>query len=306
LRNGEVVARRSVVTNLIIAIVVFMTVAGIVLAVMSTMRGDAGLRFGARIALIEVDGLIADDADFLRQIRRLRRDRSVRGYVVAINSPGGIVGPSQSLFRELKRIREEDGVPVMASIGGIGASGGYYVALAADSIYALPGSITGSIGVLMELPDASELLEKVGVRFDVVKSAEHKDLGSPFRPMSPGDRELLSAMVSDVYDQFVEAVAAERGIDRAAVEALADGRIVSGRQALASGLIDGLGNVNDAIAAAGRMAGIGPNPRVVRPPDPRPTIIDVLLSSAVGAAWTRLAGPLDDVASVRIKFVVPW
>jgi protease IV len=304
-RNGEAVARRSVVTFTVIAIIAFMTVAGIVLAALHSTRGDAGLGFGSRIALIEVHGVIGDDIATIRQLQRFRRDGSVRGYVVSIDSPGGVVGPSQSIFRELKRIREEDGVPVVASIGGIGASGGYYIALAADSILALPGSITGSIGVIIELPDASELLDRVGVRFEVVKSAEHKDVGSPFRPMSEGDRALLSEMVMDVYDQFVDAVAEERGLSRDAVLAVADGRIVSGRQALASGLIDGLGNVEDAIAAAGRMAGLGAQPRLARPPEPRPTMLDVLLSGTAGALG-RLVAPLAPAAAIRVQYTVPW
>jgi protease IV len=306
LRTGNALPRRSLAKPIAIAVVAFMTLSGIVLAIMSTARGDGGLGFGARIALIEVHGVITDDAGTIRQIRRFRRDSSVRGYVVSIDSPGGVVGPSQSIFRELKRIREEDGVPVVASIGGVGASGGYYVALGADSIYALPGSITGSIGVIMELPDASALLDRVGVRFDVVKSAEHKDIGSPFRRMSEGDRDLLEAMVMDVYDQFVEVVVDERGMSRAAVEAVADGRIVSGRQALASGLIDGLGNIQDAIGVAGRMAGLGSDPRVVRPPEPRATLLDLLLGGPAVRALGRLVQPLDEAASVRVRYSVPW
>jgi protease IV len=302
---GRAVARRPLVVGLFVGIVGFMTLAGIVLAISRSVRGDDGLGFRGRIALLEIDGIITDDAPALRQIRRYRRDSSVRGYVVAINSPGGIVGPSQSIFQELKRLRDEDDVPVVASIGGIGASGGYYVALGADSIFALPGSITGSIGVIMELPDASALMERVGIRFEVVKSAEHKDVGSPFRPISPEDREILSAMVQDVYDQFVAVVVDERGLSRAAVEALADGRIVSGRQALAGGLIDRLGNLEDAVSAAGQMAGLGPRPRIVRPPEPRVTIFDLILG---GASMTldRFVRPLEEAAMPRVKFVVPW
>jgi protease IV len=287
-----------------VAVVAFMAIAGIVLAISRTARGDAGLGLRGRIALIEIDGLITDDAPALRQIRRHRRDSSVRGYVVAINSPGGVVGPSQSIYHELRRLREE-GVPIVASIGGIGASGGYYVALGADSIFALPGSITGSIGVIMELPDASELLERVGVRMEVVKSSEHKDVGSPFRPISPGDREILGEMVQDVYDQFVTAVAEERGLSRPVVEAVADGRIVSGRQALASGLVDRLGNLEDALSAAGMMAGLGARPRIVRPPEPRFTIFDLLFGRAT-LALDRLVRPLEEAAAPRVKFVIPW
>jgi protease IV len=282
-----------------------MTLAGIALAVVQSLRGDSGLGFGARIAYIEIDGAIMEDATFMRQIRRFRRDSSIRGYVVMINSPGGVVGPSQSIYRELRRLRDEDGVPVVASIGGIGASGGYYIALAADSIFALPGSITGSIGVIMELPDASALMERVGVRFDVVKSAEHKDIGSPFRPMSDGDRVLLGEMVADVYDQFVDVVAAQRGIERQTVLDYADGRILSGRQALQARLVDRLGNREDALATAGVMAGLGTRPRTIRPPEPRVTVLDLLFGRGSVAALARLAAPLDGVAPV-VKYVVPW
>src|SRR5690606_22688793 len=130
---------------------------GVILAI----RGDrGGLRLGERIAVVEIDGVISDDRDLLEQLEEYRDDASVRGYVVAINSPGGVVGPSQSSYRELRRLRDE-GRPVVASIGGVGASGGYLVALGADSILALPGTLTGSIGVIMEVPNASELMDKV-------------------------------------------------------------------------------------------------------------------------------------------------
>jgi protease IV len=175
-----------------------MTLAGVALALVSVARGPGAIGFGARIAVIEIDGVIGDDEEYLEQIRRFRRDGSVRGYVVSINSPGGVVGPSQSLFRELKRLRE-DGIPVVAAIRGVGASGGYYIAAAADTIFTLPGSMTGSIGVIMQVPDASELLDRFGVRVEAVRSAEFKDAGSVFRPLTPEDRELLEGFVNDVF-----------------------------------------------------------------------------------------------------------
>jgi protease-4 len=279
-----------------------MVLTGVVLAIISPGGGAAG--FGERIAILEVNGIIADDSELLQQIRDFRADARVRGYVVEINSPGGVVGPSQSMYRELKRLRDE-GVPVVASIGAVGASGGYLVALAADSILALPGTITGSIGVIMELPNAAELMEKVGVSVDVVKSSDHKDLGSPFRPLGPGDRALLDSLVQDVYRQFVDLVAEERGLTRAEVLAVADGRVVSGEQALARGLVDGIGNVTDAIAMAGRMAELGDNPRILRVREDRPTILDVLLARTPLGRLGEL-GPLGEVQTPRLKYVVPW
>jgi protease IV len=282
-----------------------MTLTGIVLAVVFALRGDGGLGGGGRIAVLDIDGIISEDQQFLRDLRRFRDNRSVRGYVVNINSPGGIVAPSQSIFQELRRIREEDEVPVVAAIGGVGASGGYYVALAADSIFALPGSITGSIGVIMEIPDVSGLMDRVGVRVNSVMSAEHKDVGSPFRPLGEGDRQILQALVVDVYDQFVDAVAAERGLEREAVLPYADGRILSGRQALQARLVDRLGNREDALATAGTMAGLGRRPRIIRPPEPRVTVLDLLLGRSAVSALGRLAAPLEGVMPT-VKYVMPW
>jgi protease IV len=281
-----------------------MTLAGVVLAVMTARAGTGGLGFGGRIAVLDVDGIITDDAEYLRHLRRFRDNASVRGYVININSPGGVVAPSQSLYRELRRIREEDERPVIAAIGGVGASGGYYIALAADSIFALPGSITGSIGVIIEIPDASELMGKVGVRMQTVMSAEHKDVGSPFRPLGESDRAVLEALVMDVYEQFVEHVARERQLDRVVVEPLADGRILSGQQALQSRLIDRLGNREDALATAGQMAGLGGRPRTIRPPEPRVTVLDLIFGRSRAGALARLGRPLEQTGP-RLKYLVP-
>lgn len=297
-------SRRSFVTTLAVAVVLFMTLGGIAFAVLFAVGGGQGLAVGGRIAVLDVAGIIDSDEEFLEQLRDFRDDASVRGYLVNIDSPGGVVAPAQSIHQELRRIREEDEVPVVAAIAGIGASGGYYIALAADSIFALPGSITGSIGVIMEIPDASELMDKVGVRMQTVMSAEHKDVGSPFRPLGAGDRAILDSLVMDVYAQFVGVVAQERSLDEATVRQVADGRILSGRQALGHGLIDRLGNREDALATAGVMAGLGETPRTVRPPRRRPTVWDLILGRAAAVAGSVL--PLNETALIpRLKFVVP-
>jgi protease IV len=282
-----------------------MTLTGIILALVLA-GGDEGFGLGSRVAVLEVDGVIVDDEAMLEQIRRFRRDGSVKAFVVDINSPGGAVGPSQSIYRELRKLREEDDRPVLAAIGAVGASGGYYIALAADSIYALPGSITGSIGVIMEFPNAAELMDRVGVRVEVVKSAEHKDIGSPFRPITEEDRAVLGSLVQDVYGQFVDVVATERSLPDDRVRELADGRILSGRQALESGLIDGIGNLQDVLARAGEMAGLGDDPAVVRPPEPRFTIFDVLTGRAVTEVLNQWLGPLQPGAAPRLQYLIPW
>ena len=282
-----------------------MVITGIVLAVITTARGArGGFSLGDRIAVLPIEGIIGDDREVLEQIRRFREDRSIKGYVVAINSPGGSVGPSQSIYSELRRLREEDDRPVIASIGGVGASGGYYIALGADSIFALPGSLTGSIGVIMELPEIRELMDKVGVDMRVIKSAEHKDVGSMFREMSPGDSAVLNSLVQDVYDQFVDAVVAERKLARARLLPVADGRVLTGRQAHASGLVDRMGNVQDAIATAGRMAGLGSDPKVAFPEEDRPTILDVLLGRTTVGALERFMRPLEQVSTPRLRYLL--
>jgi protease IV len=282
-----------------------MTLAGLWLALSAGARGTAALGIGGRIAVVEVDGLIADDQAFLRDVRRLRRDRSVRGWVVAINSPGGVVAPSQSMYQTLVRLRRDDDVPVIAAIGSVGASGGYYVALAADSIVALPGSVTGSIGVLMEYPNVGALLERLGVRMEVVKAGDQKDIASPFRDMDPEQREILEAMVQDVHDQFIEIVAEARRMEIEEVRPLADGRIMSGRQALAVGLVDRLGNRDEAIAMAGEMAGLGPRPRIVRPPEPRrPLLIDLLLGETTASLVRELAGAVTHAGWPSLKYII--
>jgi protease IV len=255
-----------------------------------------------RVAFLPIHGVILSDEEIVFELQAFLEDPSVRAIVVSIDSPGGGVAPSQSIFQELRRAREE-GVPVVASIGSVGASGGYYIALAADSILALPGSVTGSIGVIMEFPDASDLLARVGVGMEVVKSAEHKDAGSPFRRISESDRRSLQAMVSDVFDQFVDVVAAERGLATDSVRVLADGRLLSGRQALAAGLIDGTGNLADAIAVAGRMAGLGDYPEVLFPPQPRRSLLEVVLGVAATDLAGRLRASAESVQGPRLRFM---
>jgi len=284
-----------------------MATAGLVLAiVLSATGGSSAPPWGQRIAVLEIDGIIYDDTEILDQLREFRQNGSIKGYLVVINSPGGEVGPSQSIYMELKRIRDEDGMPVVAAIGGVGASGGYYVALGADSIYVLPGSLTGSIGVVMEIPQVQGLMERIGIQMEVVKSAEYKDIGSPFRPFGSDERRVLTGLVQDVYSQFVTTVAEERGLTLEEVERLADGRIYSGRQALEAGLVDRIGNVNDALAAVGRMAGLGDDPRIVRPSRKHKiSLLDVVLGRATAASLTRLIRPLEQAGGPKLLYLVP-
>lgn len=250
---------------------------------------------GRRVAVLPLEGPILSERAFLRSLDRYRDRGGVGAFVLEIRSPGGTVGASQAIFRTVRRLREEEDRPVVAWIGDVGASGGYYVALAADSIYALPGSLTGSIGVIMEFPNAQELLRKVGVGVEVVKSGEHKDLGSPVRPLSPEDREVLEGVVGDVYGQFVDAVSENRALSRDSVASLADGRIFTGEQAVELGLVDGIGTLEEAIDAAGRMAGLGERPPTVRPGErDRPTLWDLL----TGVSASEIGGWVEAIRGI--------
>lgn len=249
-----------------------------------------------RIAVVPVRGVITSSSAPLDALRRYRRQEGVRGLVLEIRSPGGTVGASQALYREVRAFREADR-PVVAWIGDVGASGGYYAALGADSIYALPGSITGSIGVIMQFPDARGLLEKAGLRVEIVKSGEHKDAGSAVRPLDESDREVFQTLVDDTYGQFLDAVVSGRGLARDSARTLADGRVYSGERAARIGLIDGLEDLPGAVDAAGRLAGLGEDPAVVRPDRRRRGWADLLLEGPsellrrAARAWLGSRGP---------------
>ena len=284
-----------------------MAISGIVLAIIGTDNAGDGLKGrGGRIAILEINGPIGDDREFIEDLQDFRKDGSIKGYVISINSPGGVVAPSQSIYSELLRVRREDKVPVYAAISGVGASGGYYIALGADTIFAMPGSITGSIGVIMEFPDASGLMQKVGVQMQAVKSAEHKDIGSPFRPMNEGDKALLEQLVQDVYSQFVNVVASERKLSVDSVKVIADGRIMTGQQAKKAGLIDALGNMPDVLAAIGTRTNLGKNPRTVRPDPEKEGLLSLLMGRTAASALSKAVQPLADMSGPRLMYTTPW
>jgi protease-4 len=239
------------------------------------------------VAVVELEGVILDVEDVVRELRRHRENPLVRAVVVRINSPGGVVGPTQEIHQALLRLREA-GKPVVASLGAVAASGGYYVAVAADRIYANPGTLTGSIGVIMQMANLEGLFKKVGVEYVVVKAGQFKDVGNVARPMTPEERRLLQALLDDVHGQFIAAVAEGRKLDRDRVLQFADGRILSGAQARDLRMVDVLGSLEDAVNAAATLAGLPVPPRVI-PPRRRFSIFDLVKSQLPGAAVTRLA-----------------
>jgi protease-4 len=232
--------------------------------VLLRLSEGTGLPGGQKVAIVEVEGMILDTSDLVSDLTEHQDDPSVRAVVVRINSPGGVVAPTQEVYAAVQRLRKA-GKPVVASLGGVAASGGYYIASAADRIYANPGTLTGSIGVIMQLANVEALFKKIGVEYVVVKAGEHKDIGNPSRPMSPEERRILQSLLDDVHGQFIDAVAQGRRLPRETVVAFADGRIVSGAQAKELKMVDALGGLEEAIAAAAQLAGLPPRPRVIRP-----------------------------------------
>ena len=280
------VRRRTVVAA---ALAIYLGVAALFVATLSVLQapaGGGGPLFGARVAVVELDGPIVDVDELVRELRAHRDNPLVKAVVIRINSPGGVVAPTQELHAALTRVRES-GKPVVASLGAIAASGGYYVAVAADKIYAHPGTLTGSIGVIMRLANLDGLMKKVGVDFVVVKAGRFKDLGNVGRSMTPEERRILQVMLEDVHTQFIDAVAAGRKLDRAQVLGFADGRIVSGAQAKALNMVDALGGFEEALDGAAMLAGLSKPPRVIGPRR-RLSIMDLLRNRLDLGAWMSL------------------
>ena len=221
-----------------------------------------GTSIGQKVAVVDITGIITQSDATIKLIHGYRDDPSIKAIVIRIDSPGGSVAPVQEIYSELQKIDK----PIVASMGSTAASGGYYVACAADTIMANPGTLTGSIGVIMQFTQLKGLYDKIGLEHQVIKSGEFKDTGSPFRGLTEKEQAVLQATVDDVYNQFVDTILEARNslLNRSEIVELADGRIFSGQQALDSKLLDQLGNLPDAIELAAELANIDGKPKVVR------------------------------------------
>jgi protease-4 len=282
-------------------LILWIVLAAIVLLfLVNTIFPDLDFTGEERIVLIRVEGVILDAQPTVSELKRYGENPLVKAIVLRIDSPGGGVVPSQEIHDAVKRVRQKHSKLVIASMGTVAASGGYYIAAATDRIIANPGTLTGSIGVIMELANVEGLMKKIGVESVVVKSGARKDIGSPFRAMSPDDRRILQTVMDDVHSQFIEAVAEGRALDITAVKAIADGRIFTGRQAKDVKLIDDLGDLNEAIRLAADMAGIEGEPRVFEPRK-RFSIRD-LIEGRFGNWLPRL--PFE--TGVRLKYLMAF
>jgi len=219
--------------------------------------------FGDKIAIVEIKGVIAQSSGIIEELQQHLEDEGVKAIILRIDSPGGGVGPSQEIHREILKIKLKK--KIITSMGSVAASGGYYIACASDLIVANPGTITGSIGVLMQFSNFEELLKKIGIKGVVLKSGEHKDIGSPLREMKPEEKKIMQEVLDNVHQQFIQAVAEGRKLDYSKVVQIADGRIITGEQAKNLGLVDKMGNLQDTIDIAAEMVGIQGKPNVLYP-----------------------------------------
>ena len=288
---------RGVLKTILASIGAFFLAIIFISLVIALLTKEASVQFGDKVAVVEVEGIITDPTSVNDELRYYGERADVKAVIIRINSPGGGVGPSQEIYSEIKRLRETK--KVVASMGAVAASGGYYIAAAADKIVANPGTITGSIGVIIEFVNVEDLLKKIGLKGYTIKSGRFKDIGSPIKEMEPEEKELLQEVVNDVYGQFVEAVSSGRNIPREEVEKIADGRILSGAQAKKAGLVDSLGTLQDAITIGASLAGIKGKPVVIYP-ERRRGIWRVLFEDS---SLTRIAA--EFMPGMRIMYLLP-
>jgi protease IV len=255
------------------------------------LLGDGERQFVEKpgIGLVEVKGMILDSRETVRQLRHFLKKDDIKAVVLRVDSPGGVVAPSQEIYEEVKKFAAKK--KIVVSMGSLAASGGYYISAPATLIYANPGTITASIGVIIKLSNIEALMDKVGIKSTVIKTGKFKDSGSPMRELTAEDRAMFQSVIDSTHNQFIKAVASGRKLPEDEVRRIADGRVLSGEQAMALKLVDRLGTFQDAIEEAGRLAGIKGDPEVILPPKKKVNYLDML---SVGMEGT-LDGALNKV-----------
>lgn len=232
------------------------------------------------IGLVEVKGMILDSRETVRQLRHFLKKDDIKAVVLRVDSPGGVVAPSQEIYEEVKKFAAKK--KIVVSMGSLAASGGYYISAPASMIYANPGTITASIGVIIKLSNIEQLMDKIGIKSTVIKTGKFKDSGSPLRELTAEDRAMFQSVIDSTHNQFIKAVASGRKLPEDEVRRIADGRVLSGEQALALKLVDRLGTFQDAIDEAGKLAGIKGEPEVILPPKKKVNYLDLLSEGAEG------------------------
>lgn len=256
------------------------------IAILIMVQGDEGV-FDARgdLAVIEVKGPIVESKEIVKQLDRVEKNKHIKGLILRIDSPGGGVGASQEIYQAILRLKKKK--KVIASMGGVAASGGYYIAVASDKIVANPGTITGSIGVLMDYVNVEDLLGYLKIHAELITAGKLKDVGSPLKPMTPTDRKFLQSILDNMHEQFKKAVQEGRGFNKEQIDKIADGRIFTGEQALAANLVDKLGNQQTAVDLAKEMLGIKGEPKLLYPKKKRPKLLDLLMNGDLEAIFLK-------------------
>jgi protease IV len=295
-------------TNLLLWIIVgggafvFLILCLLAVAAFMTSEGSPGFSLASnQIAVIDLEGTISDSREFVELLKDYGNRTGVKAVVVRANSPGGGVAASQEIYEAVKRFRSETKKKVVVSMGSVAASGAYYVACGADKIYANPGTITGSIGVIAEWYNYGDLLRWAKMQSVVIKSGAFKDAGSETRPLTEEEKAYFQSLIDNMYSQFVSTVASSRNMKEDVVRKLADGRVYTGQEAKADGLVDELGTLQDAIDAAARMAGIVGEPKILNPPKKRFSMIDLLLGDSRSALSLS-----PDRSESHIRFQYLW
>lgn len=274
-----------------LAVLFFLGLSGIVL----TLLGKGSFfSLQERVGVVEIKGLLTDSATVIKQLERYQDDDSIKAIVLRINSPGGAVGPSQEILREVVKVRAKK--KIVASLGTVAASGGYYIASGADLIMANRGTATGSVGVIMQFANVEGLSKKVGLDFFNLKAGRYKDVGSPFRAMTPEDQAYLQGFIDNIYNQFINDVAQNRKIPLARMKTLAEGRLYTGEEAKEAGLVDEFGNLPDAIDKAGRLAGIKGKVKAVYPEKEGSSLLRLLLGQKTEDVLSQLSLPYPEPA----------
>ncbi len=252
-----------------------------------------------QIGLVNIRGVIIDSREVVKELDELAGDDNIKGIIIRINSPGGAVAPSQEIFQEIRQAARRK--PVYSSLGTVAASGGYYIACASKKIYANPGTLTGSIGVIMQFTNWRKILDRFGIENEVIKSGKLKDIGSPLRAMTPEEKRLLQGMVDDVYQQFLDDVAQSRHLPREKLRRIADGRVFSGRQAQALGLVDQLGSLNQAVNDLAAQVGIVGKPELVEKKEKKGLLYYLLGEKLAGSLADRL-----ELDVPMVSYLLPW
>ncbi|WP_456401836.1 signal peptide peptidase SppA [Persephonella sp.] len=256
----------------------------LILLVLGYLISFFSYRSAPKIAIIEIKGVISEYYSHLQNIEAAQNDDSIKSVVILVDSPGGTVAAAQEIYRAVEKLKVKK--PVVVSMGNVAASGGYYISAPADVIYANPGTITGSIGVIIQHMDLSKALNRLGIKFENIKSGKNKDLLYPTKSLTKEQKALLEETIKDVYDQFLEAVVRYRPITKEKLKPYADGRVFSGRQAQKLKLVDKLGNLQDAIEEARKIAGLENQNVIIMKLGKKKTFIEKLLDTEVNSIFT--------------------